>query len=165
MIACIDVDYRDNTAVAACVVIHDWTDAEPSAAYVQTIHSVAPYEPGAFYKRELPCVLAVLEQISEDVEIILVDGYVWLDGEGKTGLGAHLYEALGRKTPIIGVAKSSFHQNTAAEEVCRGESQRPLYVTSVGVNCVEAGKKVKSMDGDHRIPTILKTVDRLCRDS
>ncbi len=165
MIACVDVDYRDTNAVAACILLNDWTDTEPAAAYVETIHSIAPYEPGSFYKRELPCVLAVLEQVSEYVDVIVIDGYVWLDETGRPGLGAHLFRELGEKTPVLGVAKRSFHANEAAEEVLRGESQRALYVTAAGMNVAQAAARVQRMHGEHRIPTVLKTVDRLCRES
>ncbi len=33
MIACVDVDYRDSAAVAACVLFRDWTDASSCAAF------------------------------------------------------------------------------------------------------------------------------------
>ena len=56
MIAILDVDYRDEKAVAACVIANDWTDAQPAAEFVETILHVEPYVPGEFYCRELPCL-------------------------------------------------------------------------------------------------------------
>ena len=66
---------------------------------------------------------------------------------------------------VIGVAKTSFHDNDAAIEVARGASARPLYVTAEGIDVTRAADDVRRMHGAHRIPTILKRVDRLARDS
>jgi deoxyribonuclease V len=49
--------------------------------------------------------------------------------------------------------------------VFRSDSNRPLFVTAIGVDESEARGCIKKMHGDHRLPTILKAVDRLCRDS
>jgi hypothetical protein len=38
----------------------------------------------------------------------IVDGYVWLDDAGKPGLGAHLYQALGGRVAVLGVAETKF---------------------------------------------------------
>ncbi len=171
MYAVVDVDYRPapgaperDEAVAACVEFRAWTDAVPAAEHVRRIPQVEPYVPGQFYKRELPCVLAVLRDMTEPLELLVVDGYVFLDGDDRPGLGAHLYEALGRAVPVIGVAKNRFRANTAAIEVLRGDSNRPLFVTSVGIEAAEAAELIERMHGNFRLPTLLKRVDRLCRD-
>ena len=57
---------------------------------------VAAYVPGQFYRRELPCLLAVFGLVRQPLEIILIDGYVWLDAQGMPGLGGHLFDALGQ---------------------------------------------------------------------
>ena len=59
MIACVDVDYRDVGAVAACVCFEHWDDGTPVLDTAIEIHGIEPYEPGRFYRRELPCILAV----------------------------------------------------------------------------------------------------------
>lgn len=161
MIACVDVDYRDAEAVAACVGIARWDDAAPSIESVVRIAAVAPYEPGAFYRRELPCILAVLATM-RDVGLVVVDGYVWLARE-RPGLGARLHEALGGSVPVVGVAKTAFRGNDAAVPVLRGRSARPLYVTAIGVDVDAAARDLAAMHGDHRIPTILARADRLAR--
>lgn len=166
MLACVDVDYRDHEAVAACLRFRDWPDASSSEELVVHLPPAAPYRPGQFYERELPCLLAALRQMGEpELDCILIDSYVWLDGSGKPGLGAHLYEALARRTPIIGVAKTSFAGSSFAVPVQRGSSQVPLYITAVGLAVQEAAACVKRMHGSYRIPTLLKRVDRLCRDA
>jgi deoxyribonuclease V len=78
-------------------------------------------------------------------------------------LGAHLYAALGKKVPVIGVAKTRFTAASAARAVRRGSSNRPLYVTAAGIDIETAVQHVQSMHGPYRLPTILKRVDQLCR--
>jgi len=163
MIAAVDVDYRDSQALAACVLFHHWTDATPCAEVTAPIFQVAEYQPGQFYKRELPCLLAALNKVPSPVDLIVVDGYVWLGDETHPGLGAHLYQALARAIPVIGVAKTRFLSATAARPVQRGDSQRPLYVTAAGMDIEEACRHIAAMHGPHRIPTLLKAVDQLCR--
>src|SRR5215475_5385931 len=107
MFACVDVDYRTEGAVAACVLFRAWDDADSAGERVETIARVEPYQPGHFYRRELPCLLSVLGTVTEPLETVVVDGYVWLTDE-QQGLGAHLYEALGRSVAVIGVAKTRF---------------------------------------------------------
>lgn len=168
MIACIDVDYDEGpdgtTARAACVVIPGWDAAKPIAEHVRTLTDVAEYVPGQFYKRELPCVLAVLELVTQPLTRIVIDGYVVLDSAGTLGMGGHLHAALDRNTPVIGVAKNRFGSATGAIEVHRGGSKRPLFVTALGVDPLAAANDVQRMHGEHRLPTVLKRVDRLCRD-
>lgn len=95
---------------------------------------------------------------------VIIDGYVWL-GAGRPGLGAHLHQALGQRTPVIGVAKRRFHGAGDAVAILRGTSQVPLFVTAVGIDVAEAAAGVQRMHGAHRIPTLLKRVDRLSRDA
>src|SRR5262249_33757025 len=108
MFACVDVDYRDTGAVAACVLFREWTDGAPAAEVVERLARLEAYEPGQLYRRELPCLLAVLSKVHDPLQAVVVDGYVWLGGEDRPGLGWHLYAALGESLPVIGVAKSYF---------------------------------------------------------
>lgn len=162
MIAFVDVQYAEASARAACVLARAWSDAEPAQTLVADLSPIAPYEPGAFYKRELPCLLAVLARAPE-VEVVVIDGYVWLDESMTPGLGAHLYEALGKKVPVVGVAKTAFKGSPMAEKVLRPSSAKPLFVTSVGLPASEAAAHVRAMHGDARIPTLLRRVDDLAR--
>ena len=54
--------------------------------------------------RELPALLAVIEDLDEPPGLVIVDGYVDLDPDGRPGLGAHLNARLG--VPVIGVANA-----------------------------------------------------------
>jgi len=163
MFACVDVGYSESEAKAACVTFERWEDAESSGEYSLDIDQVEPYVPGQFYRRELPCLLAVLDQLPTMPEIIVVDGYVWLDDQNRRGLGWHLYDALDEAVPVIGVAKTEFAGATNAIEVFRGSSDRPLLVTSVGMKPATAADCIRRMHGKNRIPTLLKRVDQLSR--
>ncbi|WP_444928240.1 endonuclease V [Microbulbifer sp. TRSA002] len=165
MILAVDVDYRDPGAMVAGVGFENWSAPEPEQLYLSKIESTLAYEPGAFYKRELPCILTLIEEHKIEAELIVIDGYVFLGGEQKPGLGAHLYSALQQEVPIIGVAKKPFKDTPVEAELLRGKSVKPLYISSLGLPLPEAKKLVKKMHGDHRIPTLLKRVDRECRKS
>jgi deoxyribonuclease V len=153
----VDVHYEGDRARAACVTSERWEDAAAQTQRTVELEAVAAYAPGEFYKRELPCVLKVLEGI--DAEILVIDGYVFLDEHGRKGLGAHLHDALGK--PVVGIAKTAFNGSAMAAKVLRGASKRPLYVTQVGVP--DAAERVKSMHGSSRIPTLVALVDQLSR--
>jgi deoxyribonuclease V len=168
VIVALDVDYRQratpraNEVVAAAVGFAAWSADHASAEVVVTSDAPpAAYVPGAFYQRELPHLLGVLALVPPPIDAVIVDGYVWLE-PGKPGLGARLYEALGGATPVIGVAKTRYASATAVE-VLRGDSARPLYVTAAGIDATDAAAHLASMAGSHRIPTLLKRVDQLCR--
>ena len=163
MIACFDVYYADESARAAGVLFDNWKAASASAEYVVTVESIAAYVPGEFYRRELPCLLAIIEQISEPIELIVLDGYVTLGETARHGLGMYLFEALDEMVPIVGVAKTRFEGTGVSAEITRGSSQSPLYVTTVGIDLETAKRAVQSMHGEFRIPTLLKRVDQLSR--
>ena len=162
-IAAFDVHYReDGQASAAAVVFTAYGDDTPVAEYQQMLAMPAAYVPGAFYRRELPGILALMDRIDRPLTTLIVDGYVRLGS--RPGLGRHLFDALESKIPVIGVAKSRF-QGASAQEVYRGTSRRPLYVTAAGVTVDEAAANIQAMHGPHRIPTLLKRVDCLARDA
>ncbi|MCM2371915.1 endonuclease V [Aporhodopirellula aestuarii] len=167
-IACIDVGYTESeskptTAIAACVVINDWRDSHSASEYTLRIRNVRDYEPGQFYRRELPCIEAVLTKLPQLPRCIVVDGYVWLDDEDHPGLGAYLYRFLNECIPVIGVAKNPFKHSTHATHLRRGGSARPLYITAVGIPIAQAVHNIAAMHGPHRFPSILRRVDRLSR--
>lgn len=141
-------------------MFQNWEDEEPLREYVVPCKEIAPYIPGQFFQRELPCLLATLKVIREPIHIVVIDGYVSLGD--KPGLGIHLWEALNRQKVVVGVAKTRFH-SVPALEVCRGMAKKPLFVTSAGMECPEAAAKVETMAGPHRNPILLKRVDQLAR--
>jgi len=164
-IAILDAAYTDNGAGVGCVLAEGWAAPAATAQFARHVPGAPQaYEPGAFYKRELPLLLATIQGLPRLPDAYVIDGYVWL-GPDKPGLGARLYEALGRGVPVIGVAKTPFHGDTWSTPVPRGQSKRPLHVNAVGIGAGEAAALVAGMHGAHRIPTLLKLADRLARDA
>ncbi len=165
-IAFLDVAYKGKGARAACVLAGSWEAESPDSTCVQDIETVQPYEPGNFYRRELPCLVSVLRLLPSLPETIVVDGYVWLSSVDRPGLGARLYEALGRGTPVVGIAKTAFagvESCAGVVRVFRGGSRNPLYVTAVGIEPEVAARCVRDMAGKHRIPKMMRIADRLSR--
>jgi deoxyribonuclease V len=192
-ILAIDVQYVDGagstTGYASGVVFDTFASPSASAVYTVTCHNVAPYQPGSFFKRELPPIISVIEACPTPPKIVVIDGYVDLM-PGKPGLGRHLFEHLAG-TPVIGVAKNPFRDGRrdkdkehaegngepaaddsgstadastpASGEILRGSSARALYVTSAGIDQQVAEKLITSMHGMNRIPTVLKLVDSEAR--
>ena len=168
MIYCFDTYYFDDYAQTSCIGIESWSSDEVAFELTETISEINDYESGSFYKRELPCLLSIIAKINlnPQKDILLIDGFVVLDDEGKLGLGGYLYEHLNSEMPIIGVAKNNFATiNSLKREVLRGSSAKPLYVTAKGIDLDEATANVSKMHGSFRIPTILKLVDSHCRKS
>lgn len=125
------------------------------------IESIEPYVAGEFYRRELPCLLAALEDINTSVDGIIVDSYVDLPNR-KPGMGRYLYGALDQTVPVIGVAKTEF-SGTDALPLLRGESEKPLFITAVGIEPQMALEMIRQMHGNYRFPTLLRYVDQLAR--
>ena len=118
------------------------------------------YQPGEFYRRELPPLRAVLAGVG-DLGLLIVDGYVTLDPDGRPGLGAYAHEEFG--VSVIGVAKSRFASAVHAISVVRGGANRPLYVTAAGIPLASAVDLVRMMAGRFRLPDALRRVDSLAR--
>lgn len=165
MIAAIDAHYREKFAKFVCITFDDWMDEAPKSVHTILLPEAGDYVPGEFYKRELPGILEVLKNLDlNELECIVIDGYVFLDEHHKPGLGGHLFEKTGGQIPVIGVAKSYFHQNEKLTvEVLRGKSKKPLFVTSVGMETAVAAEKINTMAGEFRIPALLKELDRLTK--
>lgn len=161
----LDVQYEDDQALAAAILFQDWHSASPVDSATSIYPNPAPYVPGQFVERELPPLLQVITDFDATPEAIVIDGYVFLDGTTTPGLGKHLYDALDGSVPIIGVAKNRFKGLPDGHDIFRAESTRPLYVTTVGTDLEAAKAGVVSMHGDNRIPTLLKRVDKIARQT
>ncbi len=160
MILALDVHYRTNQAYSVGFLF-DWNSVHPTQILLSTIENIEEYIPGEFYKRELPCLMAIINQIElNSLEAIIVDGHVYVDNDHNFGLGGKLWDTINKQVPIIGVAKTSFYSNrNTVEEVFRGDSKKPLYVSAVGMDRIEAAKSIQVMQGEFRIPNILKQLD------
>ncbi|WDF76528.1 endonuclease V [Mucilaginibacter sp. KACC 22773] len=165
MILALDVHYKAAGAKAVGVLFN-WEDAFPEEVIIEYINDVDDYIPGEFYKRELPCLLKIIEQISlNDIDAIVIDGYVYIDNDMNFGLGGRLWEALEKRVPVIGVAKTSFFKNKdTVRELKRGISNSPLYISSIGLDLDFCVSFIRSMKGDYRMPDILTFLDKRTKE-
>lgn len=165
MIIAFDTYYFNEKAKTVGLSFNNWNDLLEQSVHTEIIENVTEYTSGEFYKRELPCILSLSKTLNLHLyETIVVDGFVYLDDNGKYGLGGHLYETLGKSIPIIGVAKTDFISLTEKKrKLLRGESIKPLYVTAIGMDIDEAAEKIQFMSGDFRIPTLLKKLDTITK--
>lgn len=159
-----DVHYGGPGAAArvAGVVFDEWTAAAPIDSLEVEIDEVEPYVSGEFYRRELPCLRALVAAGSSRFALttLVVDGFVDLRAN-TPGLGRYLFEAFDRRWPVVGVAKNEF-VGAPAQAVLRGGSARPLFVSATHEPDAAAAH-VRTMAGPHRLPTLLKRVDSLAR--
>ena len=162
MFAATDVQYLPTGAArAALVLAPDAVFSSIIAEETALVPEAAPYVPGEFFRRELPPLRAVLTPALPNVELLVVDGYVDLDPSGRPGLGAHANQEFG--VPVIGVAKTLFVTATHAIPVIRGQSAKPLFVTSAGLPLPDAAALVHAMSGKYRLPDALRRADQLAR--
>lgn len=166
MIFALDTYYFDNKAKTVALGFSDWSNSIEKENYSEILENIEEYKSGEFYKRELPCILSLISKIDlKKIEFIIVDGYVFVDDNSKLGLGGFLYEELNKKIPIIGVAKTDFISLTKNKiSLLRGKSKNPLFISSIGVELNEAVKRIKQMNGENRIPTLLKRLDKLTKE-
>lgn len=165
MILAFDTYYFEDSAKTIGLQFENWSDSSYSKIFEESLSNIDKYVSGEFFKRELPCILSLIRQIDlSKCKAIIIDGYVYLDDENHYGLGAHLFEKLENKIPIIGVAKNNFKNIVNLKiEIFRGASLKPLFITSAGMDVREASELIKNMYGKYRIPELLKKVDSLGR--
>ncbi|MBB2148203.1 endonuclease V [Pedobacter gandavensis] len=157
----IDVAYEGNQAKVVGGFFENWFDDSLVKQSIKIVDNVQDYVSGEFYKRELPCILEFLDEVNlKEIELLIIDGFIYLDDERKKGLGAYLYDSLAEKIPIIGAAKSRFYNNTKyVQEIFRGESKKPLYISAIGIELPEASLLIDKMFGKFRLPSLIKQVD------
>ena len=90
-------------------------------------------------------------------------GY-WASSRGSRAFRHHHDRTDRTDRPGGQVAVRSTHGSRDSLAVHRGQSQKPLYVSAVAIDRAEAALAIQRMHGPHRIPTLLKQVDRRCRD-
>jgi deoxyribonuclease V len=164
MILAIDVQYKANNGFVCGITFNSWKSQSIQQVYYVIVKNVKEYIPGKFYKRELPCILHLLDSISEPIKTIVIDGYVYLDGKTKMGLGAHLSRCISDDINIVGVAKKPFITLNEGAQIYRGKSKKPLYISCLKDELTLQKTNILSMYGEHRIPILLKKVDSLCRE-
>lgn len=159
----LDLHLGRDTGAAAGVAFDDWAAAEPTRTCISLIAHVEKAQPGDAGQRELTCLLQLLREQGLAPEVILINGWVHTDAMETAGLGRHLYQALGGRVAIIGVARTALPGTPAQFEVYREEEARPLIVTCVGIELGAAKARLRAMHGKRRVPTLLKLATRLAK--
>lgn len=179
----VDVAYDDERdIVAAAVVVLDaaMLDVVEEATAVGKV--AFPYVPGLLAFREIPTVLAALDELWSDPGLVVCDGY-GVAHPRRFGLASHLGVLTG--LPTIGVAKNPFafaYEDPAAgrgsasplldgaEEVGRAlrtrEGVKPVFVSAGHrVSLDRACAHTLHLTPRYRLPESTRRADALCRSA
>ncbi len=163
----IDVYYEGDIAFVAGVAFSDYSQTDPDRVYYSELKVPGDYEPDEYYKRELPCIIKLIDEHDLSPHVIIIDGYTHLDGVNKWELGDplsnHFFQN-DQEIAVIGVAKTPSRDTPKDREVFRGNNSKALYVQATGLDNDFSRKIISGMSGDHRLPALLRLVDKLCRD-
>jgi deoxyribonuclease V len=103
-VAGVDVGFEDSNRITrAAVAVLSFPDLRLITAAVARQPTAFPYVPGLLSFREIPAVLAALDQLSDLPDLILCDGQGYAHPR-RFGIASHLGVLLDR--PTIGVAKT-----------------------------------------------------------
>jgi deoxyribonuclease V len=180
-VAGLDVAYDGDRLAAAVVVLDTGTLHEVDRSVIRGETSF-PYVPGLFAFREVPALLAALDQLGTAPDLLICDGQ-GLAHPRRFGLACHLGVLTG--LPAIGVAKTSYvgthgelprARGSAAElmdddevvgaAVRTQDGVKPVYV-SVGhrVTLATAVDQVVRLAHRYRLPETTRLADRGCREA
>ncbi|SEB92930.1 Endonuclease V [Streptomyces sp. 2131.1] len=135
----VDVAYDDERdIVAAAAVVLDAATMEVVEEATAVGRVSFPYVPGLLAFREIPTVLAALENLRADPGLVVCDGYGRAHPR-RFGLASHLGVLTG--LPVIGVAKSPFTFTFEPPGPRRGD-QSPLLDGEE-----EVGRALRTRDG------------------
>lgn len=154
-------------ALAAAVAFDDWGAVEPLRTFTTKVARLEAKKPprGEPDLRQLPALLQLLAEHRLEPDTVVIDGLVHLDADESAGLGRHLFDALGGRTAVIGIANPSAPAFPTQFELYRGDDDtaRPLIVTCVGVDLGAAKVRLRGMHGKKRLPTLIKLAARLAK--
>ena len=159
------VHFEGEGAVVAAVAFDAWDAPEASKTWTTRIAQAPKAVRGEPDLREVPCLLQLLGEQGLKPEVILFDGFVFVDAQETPGPGRHLHDGLGGLVPVIGISKKGRPGLSAQYEVAREEETPPLVITSVGVDLGAAKARVRAMHGRKRVPTLMKLVARLAKNA
>ena len=167
-----DIEGSNKTNCSIAALLFDQFESKEiiKSYHVDLITNVAEYVSGEFYKKEMPCLQYMWnnlpQNIKNQIDTVIVDSLydLW---DGRPGMGHHFHDWLiseGYNVEVMGIAKKKFKDNSLyITKVIRGnDSTTPLNVN--GSDKTKDYKKiVQSMAGDYRIPYMVKEVDKLSR--
>lgn len=176
----LDVAYDGADGIAAAVVTLETAGLTVIEERTHRARAVFPYEPGLFAFRELPPLLAALERLDHEPDVLVCDGH-GLAHPRRFGLACHLGVLTGR--PAFGVGKTRFvgaHDGPAASRgasvplVDAGEEVGAVLRTQDGVKpvYVSAGHRIGlahacrltlALTPRYRLPETTRRADRLSR--
>ncbi|MFG1907892.1 deoxyribonuclease V [Kribbella sp. NPDC048928] len=178
-VAGLDVAYDGDRLAAAVVVLDVDTLSEVDRAVVHG-ETTFPYIPGLFAFREVPALLAALEQLRTTPDLLVCDGQ-GLAHTRRFGLACHLGVLTG--LPSIGVAKTTFvgthgelgpDRGTTADlmdgdqvvgaALRTQDGVKPVYV-SIGhkITLTTAVAQVLRLSPRYRLPETTRLADQACR--
>ncbi|MGN9915476.1 deoxyribonuclease V [Micromonospora palomenae] len=182
-VAGLDVAYAESgDLLAAAVTVLDAATLTVVDRAVSVGRPAFDYVPGLFAFRELPALLAALDGLTVQPELLVCDGH-GLAHPRRFGLACHLGVVTG--LPAIGVGKTRLVGESAEPGPLRGDSTplvdggetvgrvlrtrdgvKPVFV-SVGhrMSLDNAVEQVLALTPRYRLPETTRTADRLCRDA
>ncbi len=103
-VAGVDVGFKDNGKLThAAVAVLEFPSLEMHTSAIATVPTAFPYIPGLLSFREIPAIVAALEDLDRLPDLILCDGQGYAHPR-RFGLACHLGVITG--IPTIGVAKT-----------------------------------------------------------
>lgn len=142
-IAGLDVAYdAESDLIAAAIVVLDAKTLETVAEATAVATASFPYVPGLLAFREIPALVAALNRVSVDPELLVCDGY-GIAHPRRFGLACHLGVLTG--LPSIGVAKTPFI-GAADDLMSRLGASRGAMVDLVDAGEV-VGRALRTRDG------------------
>ena len=120
-VAGVDVGFEQAGGITrAAVVVLDFPSLKLKASGIARLPTRFPYVPGLLSFRELPAVLAAMEQLQRLPDLLLCDGHGYAHPR-RLGIAAHL--GLLTNIPAIGVGKTRLLGTHAAVADVRGAWQ------------------------------------------
>jgi deoxyribonuclease V len=176
----LDVAYGTGDEIAAAVVTLETAGLTVVEERTHRAKAVFPYEPGLFAFRELPPLLAALDQLDHQPDVLVCDGH-GLAHPRRFGLACHLGVLTG--LPAFGVGKTRFVGTHASPEASRGSSAplvdageevgavlrtqdgvKPVYVSAGHrIDLAHACRLTLALTPRYRLPETTRQADRLSR--
>jgi deoxyribonuclease V len=176
----LDVAYDAADGIAAAVVTLETAGLTVVEERTFRAKAVFPYEPGLFAFRELPPLLAALERLDHEPDVLVCDGH-GLAHPRRFGLACHLGVLTGR--PAFGVGKTRFVGSHDAPGPARGSSVplvddgeevgavlrtqdgvKPVYVSAGHrIDLAHACRLTLALTPRYRLPETTRRADQLSR--